>query len=256
MSRVALVTGGSRGIGFGIAKKLAQEGIDLAINGVRAESDAADSLAELRSFGVRVEYVPGNIGTSEGRKGIIQGLRDTFGKVDILVNNAGVAPKVRSDVFEISEEDYDYVVDINQKGTFFLTQAIAKWMAEAKQANPERLFTIITVTSVSAVMASIHRASYCMSKAAASIMSSVMAIKMAEFDIPVYEIRPGVIETDMIEAVRESYHKAVKSGFTLEQRMGMPEDIGKVAAALVRGDLPYSTGQIISVDGGMTVQRM
>jgi 3-oxoacyl-[acyl-carrier protein] reductase len=256
MSRVALVTGGSRGIGFGIAKKLAQEGINLAINGVRPESDAADSLAELRSFGVRVEYVPGNIGTSEGRKGIIQGLRDTFGKVDILVNNAGVAPKVRSDVFEISEEDYDYVVDINQKGTFFLTQAIAKWMAEAKQANPERLFTIITVTSVSAVMASIHRASYCMSKAAASIMSTVMAIKMAEFDIPVYEIRPGVIETDMIEAVRESYHKAVKNGFTLEQRMGMPEDIGKVAAALVRGDLPYSTGQIISVDGGMTVQRM
>ncbi|MFT4855147.1 MAG: 3-oxoacyl-[acyl-carrier protein] reductase [Algoriphagus sp.] len=256
MNRVALVTGGSRGIGFGIAKKLAQEGIDLAINGVRAESDADDSLAELRSFGVRVEYVQGDIGTSEGRKGILQGLRDTFGAIDILVNNAGVAPKVRSDVFEISEEDYDYVVDINQKGTFFLTQAIAKWMAEAKQANPERLFTIITVTSVSAVMASIHRASYCMSKAAASIMSTVMAIKMAEFDIPVYEIRPGVIETDMIEAVRESYHKAVKSGFTLEQRMGMPEDIGKVAAALVRGDLPYSTGQIISVDGGMTVQRM
>ncbi len=256
MNRVALVTGGSRGIGFGIAKKLAQDGIDLAINGVRAESDADDSLAELRSFGVRVEYVQGDIGTSEGRKGILQGLRDTFGAIDILVNNAGVAPKVRSDVFEISEEDYDYVVDINQKGTFFLTQAIAKWMAEAKQANPERLFTIITVTSVSAVMASIHRASYCMSKAAASIMSTVMAIKMAEFDIPVYEIRPGVIETDMIEAVRESYHKAVKSGFTLEQRMGMPEDIGKVAAALVRGDLPYSTGQIISVDGGMTVQRM
>jgi NAD(P)-dependent dehydrogenase (short-subunit alcohol dehydrogenase family) len=256
MNRVALVTGGSRGIGFGIAKKLAQEGIDLAINGVRSVEDAGGSLAELRAFGVRVEYLQGNIGTSEGRRGIVQGMRDTFGKIDILVNNAGVAPKVRSDVFEISEDDYDYVVDINQKGTFFLTQAIAKWMAEVKQANPERLFTIITITSVSAVMASIHRASYCMSKVAASMMSTVMAIKMAEFDIPVYEIRPGVIETDMIEAVRESYRKAVKSGFTLEQRMGMPEDIGKVAAALIRGDLPYSTGQIISVDGGMTVQRM
>jgi 3-oxoacyl-[acyl-carrier protein] reductase len=256
MSRVALITGGSRGIGFGIAKKLAQEGINLAINGVREELDAASNLAELRTFGVRVEYLQGNIGTTEGRNDIVQSMREKFGKVDILVNNAGVAPKVRSDVFEISEEDYDYVVDINQKGTFFLTQAIAKWMAEAKQANPERLFTIITITSVSAVMASIHRASYCMSKVAASMMSTVMAIKMAEFDIPVYEIRPGVIETDMIEAVRESYHKAVKSGFTLEQRMGIPEDIGKVAAALVRGDLPYSTGQIISVDGGMTVQRM
>jgi len=256
MSRVALITGGSRGIGFGIAKKLAQEGINLAINGVREELDAASNIDELRTFGVRVEYVQGNIGTTEGRNDIVQSMREKFGKVDILVNNAGVAPKVRSDVFEISEEDYDYVVDVNQKGTFFLTQAIAKWMAEAKQANPERLFTIITITSVSAVMASIHRASYCMSKVAASMMSTVMAIKMAEFDIPVYEIRPGVIETDMIEAVRESYHKAVKSGFTLEQRMGMPEDIGKVAAALVRGDLPYSTGQIISVDGGMTVQRM
>lgn len=256
MNRVALVTGGSRGIGFGIAKKLAQEGIDLAINGVRDESDAEESLASLRAFGIRVEYIQGNIGTTEGRKGILDGMRAKFGKIDILVNNAGVAPRVRSDIFDISEDDYDYVVDINQKGTFFLTQAIAKWMATEKEADPDRTFAIITVTSVSAVMASIMRASYCMSKVAASMMSTVLAIKMAEFGIPVYEIRPGVIETDMIEAVRDTYHKAVKSGFTLEPRMGMPEDIGKVAAALVRGDLPYSTGQIISVDGGMTVQRM
>ena len=256
MNQVALVTGGSRGIGFGIAKKLAQEGVHLAINGVRAESDAAENLAELRAFGVQVNYVQGNIGTTAGRASIIKGLQETFGKIDILVNNAGVAPRVRSDIFDISEEDYDYVVDVNQKGTFFLTQAIAKWMAEEKQANPDRSFAIITVTSVSAVVASVLRASYCMSKVAASMMSTVLAIKMAQFGIPVYEIRPGVIETDMIEAVRETYHQAVKSGFTLEPRMGQPEDIGKVVAALVRGDLPYSTGQIITVDGGLTVQRM
>ncbi len=256
MNRVALITGGSRGIGFGIAKKLALEGLDLGINGVREESDAAENLATLRALGIRVEYVQGNIGTSEGRKGIVQGMREKFGKIDVLVNNAGVAPRVRSDIFEISEEDYDYVVDINQKGTFFLTQEIAKWMAEAKLAEPSREFAIINVTSVSAIVASTKRASYCMSKSAASMMSTVLAVKMAEFNIPVYEIRPGVIETDMIEAVRETYHQAVKSGFTLEQRMGMPEDIGKVVATMVRGDLPYSTGQIISVDGGLTVQRM
>lgn len=256
MNRVALVTGGSRGIGLGIAKALAKEGLDLAINGVREEPQVAQTLTELRALGVRVVYLQGNIGTKEGRKQIIDGLREKYGRLDVLVNNAGVAPRTRCDVFEISEEDYDALMEINQKGTFFLTQEIAKWMADLKKASPDRQMSIVNITSVSAEIASVLRGSYCMSKAATSIMSTVFAIKMAEFGIPVYEIRPGVTETDMIEAVRETYHQGVKSGMTLEPRMGQPEDIGKVAAALIRGDLPYSTGQIISVDGGMNIKRM
>ncbi len=256
MNRVALVTGGSRGIGLGIAKALAKEGLDLAINGVREESKATKSLEELRSYGRRVVYLQGDISSKADRAKIVQGLRETFGQIHVLVNNAGVAPRTRCDLFEISEEDYDVLMDINQKGTFFLTQELAKWMSELKQTQPNSDFSMINITSVSAEIASILRGAYCMSKSALSMMSTVFAIKMAEFGIPVYEIRPGVIETDMIEAVRETYHKNVKSGMTLEPRMGQPEDIGKVVAALVRGDLPYSTGQIISVDGGMNIKRM
>lgn len=256
MSRVALVTGGSRGIGLGIARKLAEAGINLAINGVREESDVREALKELKEFGVRVEYLQGNIASSEDRKTIVEGLLAKFGKIDILVNNAGVAPRTRSDFFDVTEEDYDHLMEINQKGTFFLTQAIAKWMADLKKASPESEISIITITSISSTVASTTRASYCMSKSALSMLSKVLAVKMAEFDIPVYEIRPGVIETDMIEKVRETYHQGVKNGMTLERRMGVPEDIGKVVTALVKGDLPYSTGQVICVDGGMTIARM
>jgi NAD(P)-dependent dehydrogenase (short-subunit alcohol dehydrogenase family) len=256
MSKVALVTGGSRGIGLGIAKALAKEGYNLAINGVREESQTMRTLEEIRTLGVRVEYLQGNIALKNDREEIISGLRRKFGKIDVLVNNAGVAPRTRCDVFDISEEDYDVLMDINQKGTFFLTQEIAKWMSELKISSPHSELSIVNITSVSAEIASVMRGAYCMSKSASSMMSTVFAIKMAEFGIPVYEIRPGVIETDMIEAVRDTYHQNVKNGMTLEPRMGQPEDIGKVVAALVRGDLPYSTGQIISVDGGMNIKRM
>ncbi|REG81707.1 3-ketoacyl-ACP reductase [Algoriphagus antarcticus] len=256
MSRVALITGGSRGIGLGIAKKLAEEGFNLAINGVREEASVREALESLRSLGARVEYLQGNIASREDRESIISGLIAKFGKIDVLVNNAGVAPRTRSDIFDITEEDFDHLMDINLRGTFFLTQAIAKWMAELKMNKPDSDISIVTITSISAEVASTTRASYCMSKSALSMLSKVLAVKMAEFGIPVYEIRPGVIETDMIEKVRETYHQGVKNGMTLEPRMGVPEDIGKVVAALVKGDLPYSTGQVISVDGGMTIARM
>ena len=256
MRRVALITGGSRGIGLGIARKLASEGYDLAINGVREEGSISAALEELRSLGVRVEYLQGNIASGDDRDSILSGLKSKFGKIDVLVNNAGVAPRTRSDIFDITEEDFDHLMDINLRGTFFLTQAIAKWMAELKKEKPESEISIVTITSISAKVASTTRASYCMSKSALSMLSKVLAVKMAEFGIPVYEVRPGVIETDMIEKVRETYHHGVKNGMTLEPRMGVPEDIGKVVTALVKGDLPYSTGQIISVDGGMTIARM
>ena len=256
MRKVALITGGTRGIGLGIAKKLAEEGIDLALNGVRPESDVLDVLEALHKSGVRVAYFPGNIALKADRDSILSGVKEKFGWLNFLVDNAGVAPRVRADVLDVAEEDFDHLMDINLKGTFFLTQAFANWMAEIRKSDPEIPLSIVSITSVSAVLASTNRAAYCMAKAGLSMMSKVMAVRLAEFNIPVYEIQPGVIETDMTEKVKNIYQERIENGLTLEKRMGQPEDIGKVVAALLRGDLPYATGQIIRVDGGMMVGRL
>jgi 3-oxoacyl-[acyl-carrier protein] reductase len=256
MKNVALITGGTRGIGLGIAKKLAEEGMDLALNGVRAEVEVVEVLEELRKSGVRVEYFPGNIAESQDRDSILTGIKEKFGRINFLVNNAGVAPRVRADVLEVKEEDFDHLMNINMKGTFFLTQAMANWMKELKAMNSGGSFSIVTVTSVSARLASINRVAYCMAKSGLSMMNQVFAVKMAEFGIPVYEIQPGVIETDMTEKVKELYLERVEQGLTLEPRLGQPEDIGKAVAALLRGDFPYATGQIITLDGGITIGRL
>jgi 3-oxoacyl-[acyl-carrier protein] reductase len=256
MRNVALITGGTRGIGLGIAKKLAQEGIDLALNGVRSESEVTNVLEELRKSGVRAEYFSGNIAEKSDRKSILNGVKEKFGTINFLVNNAGVAPRVRADILEVAEEDFDHLMDINMKGTFFLTQAFANWMAEIRKSDAETPLSIVSITSVSAVLASTNRAAYCMAKAGLSMMSKVLAVRLAEFNIPVYEIQPGVIETDMTEKVKTIYQERIENGLTLEKRMGKPEDIGKVVAALLRGDLPYSTGQILRIEGGMMVGRL
>jgi len=256
MRKTALITGGTRGIGLGIAKKLAHEGIDLALNGVRPESDVQEVLDELRQLGVRVEYFPGNIAEKADREIILNGVKAKFGVLNFLINNAGVAPRVRADVLEVAEEDFDHLMDINLRGTFFLTQAFANWMVDLKKADASSDFSIVTITSVSARLASTNRAAYCMAKAGLSMMSQVFAVKLAEFGVPVFEIQPGVIETDMTEKVKEIYQERIQKGLTLEPRMGKPEDIGKIVASLIRGDLSYATGQIIAVDGGMMLGRL
>lgn len=256
MRKTALITGGTRGIGLGIAKKLAHEGIDLALNGVRPESDVQEVLDELRQLGVRVEYFPGNIAEKADRECILKDVKAKFGVLNFLINNAGVAPRVRADVLEVAEEDFDHLMDINLRGTFFLTQAFANWMVDLKKADASSDFSIVTITSVSARLASTNRAAYCMAKAGLSMMSQVFAVKLAEFGVPVFEIQPGVIETDMTEKVKEIYQERIQKGLTLEPRMGKPEDIGKIVASLIRGDLSYATGQIIAVDGGMMVGRL
>lgn len=256
MRNVAIITGGTRGIGLGIAKNLAKEGIDLALNGVRPESEVFSVLDELRKSGIRVEYFSGNIAEKADRERIVIGVKEKFGKINFLVNNAGVAPRVRADVMEVAEKDFDHVMDINLKGTFFLTQAFANWMAEIRKSDSEIPLSIVSITSVSAVLASTNRAAYCMAKAGLSMMSKVLAVRLADFTIPVYEIQPGVIETDMTQKVKSIYQERIENGLTLEKRMGQPEDIGKVVAALLRGDLPYATGQILRIEGGMMVGRL
>jgi NAD(P)-dependent dehydrogenase (short-subunit alcohol dehydrogenase family) len=256
MKKTALITGGSRGIGFGIAKALANEGYNLAINGVRDEEGAAAALEELRQLGAEVLYCQGNVAVEEDRAAIVEKAYAVFGNINLLVNNAGIAPRVRMDILETTPENYQEVLKTNLEGPFFLTQAIAKKMAHAKQNNHAFDAAIIFVTSISATVASINRGEYCISKAGLAMTNLLFAVRMAEFNIPVYEIRPGIIATDMTAKVQEKYDNMFKNGIALQPRWGTPEDVGKAVASLTRGDFPYSTGQVIGVDGGMLIDRL
>ncbi len=255
-ARAALVTGGSRGIGLGIAEHLARDGFDLAINGMREEAAVAEVLTHLRSFGGQVLYCRGDIGDGNARGAILDAIRKKFGRLDVLVNNAGVAPKERKDILEATEESFDYVVGINLKGPYFLTQAGARWMIEQKRADPAFQACVINVGSISATIASVNRGEYCLAKAGIGMATLLWAARLGEFDIPVYEIRPGITKTDMTSGVTEKYDKLIADGLCVQKRWGLPADIGKAAAALARGDFPYSTGQVIHVDGGLTIPRL
>ena len=262
MSKVALVTGGSRGIGFGIAEKLAAEKWDIVINGVREESAVAEPLAKLRAMGVKVGYARGDVGSAEGRAAIVKATKEFLAlnsqrsALNLLVNNAGVAPKVRADLLETSEESYDYVVNTNLRGVFFLTQAFARDMVAAKKADPKFAAYIISITSISATVVSINRGEYCIAKAGLSMMSQLFAARLGADGIPVYEVRPGVIKTDMTAGVTEKYDKLIAGGLNIQPRWGYPDDVGKAVASLARGDFPFSTGQVVMVDGGLVVPRL
>lgn len=256
MRQIALITGGTRGIGYGIAEAFARKGYDLAINGVRAENEVKEVLRALQNYKVDVIYCQGDIGNSEDRNKIITKAFDHFRIIDVLVNNAGVAPRTRKDILELTEEDFDYMININLKGTYFFTQEVARRMIAEKKNNAHYEACIISITSISAEVASLNRGEYCMSKAALAMMTKLFAVRMSELQIPVYEVRPGLIETDMTSGVKEKYEKLISDGLTLEKRMGQPEDIGKVVVALAKGDIPYATGQVITPDGGMGVRRL
>ena len=260
MTKIALITGGSRGIGFGIAEKLAAEKWDLIINGVRPEDAVTEPLAQLRSHGIRVGYARGDVGSIEGRNGIVAAARafvgTSGGAINLLVNNAGVAPKVRADLLETSEESYDFVVDTNLKGVFFLTQAIAREMVAAKKADASFGGAIVNITSISATVISINRGEYCIAKAGLSMLTQLFAVRLGSEGIPVYEVRPGVIKTDMTAGVTEKYDKLIAGGLCVQPRWGFPDDVGLAVAALARGDFPYSTGQVIMVDGGLVLPRL
>ncbi|MDP1581678.1 MAG: 3-ketoacyl-ACP reductase [Candidatus Didemnitutus sp.] len=258
MSKVALVTGGSRGIGFGIAEKLAAEKWDIVINGVRPEEAVAEPLAQLRAMGVRAGYARGDVGSAAGRAAIVAATyASTGGKaINLLVNNAGVAPKVRADLLETSEESYDFVVDTNLKGVFFLTQAFARDMVAAKKADASFTGAIVNITSISATVVSINRGEYCIAKAGLSMLSQLFATRLGPAGIPVYEVRPGVIKTDMTAGVTDKYDQLIAGGLCVQPRWGFPDDIGRSVAALARGDFPFSTGQVIMVDGGLTIPRL
>ena len=255
MRPVALVTGGTRGIGLAVARALAGEGFDLALCGRREEAQVAQVLAELRAEGGEARYFRADIGSSDDRVRLVARVRSSFKRLHLLVNNAGVAPEVRADLLESGEDSFDRLISINLKGPYFLTQAVARWMTEQKE-QPDYRGAIVFVTSVSAAAASPNRGEYCVSKAGLAMAARLFAVRLAGAGIPVYEVRPGVIRTDMTAAVAGAYDRLIGEGLIPQGRWGEPEDVGRVVAALARGDAAYSTGAVITVDGGLTIPRL
>lgn len=256
MAKTALITGAGRGIGYGIATALANEGANIAILDLLPEEAVQDNMKKLEDLGVGVLYCRGDVTSSADRQAAMDAVKEKFGALNILVNNAGVAPKVRADILEATEESYEWVMKINLQGPYFLTQLAANWMVELKKADPAFDACIVNISSVSATVASPSRGEYCISKAGISMATSLWACRLGEFDIPVYEVRPGVIKTDMTAVVTEKYDKLIAEGLCRQRRWGYPEDIGKAVAMMARGDIAYSTGQVIMVDGGMTVPEL
>jgi 3-oxoacyl-[acyl-carrier protein] reductase len=254
--KVAFITGGSRGIGLGIAEHLAKAGFNLAINGMRPEEAVKDVMINLARIGAEVIYCQGDIASADDRKAMIEKIKTHYGSLHVLVNNAGVAPKERNDILEATEESFDYVISTNLKGTYFLTQAVANWMIELKAKDFTFGSCIINVSSISATVASVNRGEYCLSKAGLSMATQLFAVRLGEYNIPVYEVRPGVIKTDMTAGVTAKYDQLIENGLCVQKRWGFPDDVGKAVAALAKGDFPYSTGQVLMVDGGMTLARL
>ena len=254
--KVALVTGAGRGIGLSIAKCLAGEQFDIVVGDVLEESVVAAALQEVASRGAAVLYCRADVGNPADRERMVNDVRARFGRLNMLVNNAGVAPRVRADILDATEESFDRVMGINLKGPYFLTQRVANWMVEQKKADAGFAGCIANISSVSATVASPSRGEYCISKAGVSMATQLWAARLGEFGIPVYEIRPGIISTDMTATVREKYDRLIEGGLLVQARWGTPEDVGRAVAMLARGDLAYSTGQVIMVDGGLALGRL
>ncbi|MBA4849613.1 3-ketoacyl-ACP reductase [Emticicia sp. BO119] len=256
MRKVAFITGGSRGIGLGIAEHLAKAGFNLAINGMRPEDAVKEIMINLSRLGAEVIYCQGDIASAEDRKIMLQQIKAHYGHLHVLVNNAGVAPKQRNDILDATEESFDFVISTNLKGTYFLTQAVANWMIEQRNKDLTFCGCIINVSSISATVASVNRGEYCLSKAGLSMATQLFAVRLGEYNIPVYEVRPGVIKTDMTAGVTAKYDQLIENGLCVQKRWGFPDDVGKAVTALAKGDFPYSTGQVLMVDGGMTLARL
>lgn len=254
--RVALVTGGTRGIGLAIARRLAQESFDLAVCGVRPPEAVVKPLSDLEALGTGVLYVPCDVGEREQRARLVEAVRERFGRLHVLVNNAAVAPVERRDILEATEESFERVLAVNLRGPYFLAQAAARWMIEQKRHDRAFAGCIVNIGSISATVASTNRGEYCVAKAGLGMVTSLWAARLGEFDIPVYEVRPGVVRTDMTAGVTRKYDRLIAGGLLVQPRWGEPDDVGRAVAMLARGDLAYSTGQVLSVDGGLGVQRL
>lgn len=258
---VAFITGASRGIGRGIALELAKTGYDVAGNSRSFEPhNSASGIFEVKQrieeLGASFLPLQGDVSSFDDQERMLQLILESFGRIDLLVNNAGVAPEKRLDVLESTAASYDRVLDINLRAPFFLTQKVARQMIAQLDENQEIRPSIIFVTSISAYVSSPSRAEYCLSKAGLSMAAAIFADRLSEHGINVYEIRPGIIKTDMTSAVEAEYDKLIGEGLIPQRRWGLPEDVGKAVAALAGGSFSYSTGMVIEVSGGMNLRRL
>lgn len=257
----ALVTGASRGIGRAVALALAREGYDIAGNATGYHpDDPSRGLAKTdvlcREAGVSFLPLPGDVADLDGHEALVRAAVERFGSIDLLVNNAGVAPLQRRDFMDTTPESYDRVMGINLRGPFFLTQLVARHMVEAGTGHAPPLPAIIFITSISADTSSPDRGEYCISKAGLSMLARICAHGLASRGIMVYEVRPGVIRTDMTSGVQEKYDALIAQGLIPQDRWGEPEDVARAVAALARGDFAYSTGSVFEVSGGMNIKRL
>ncbi len=251
--KVALVTGGRRGIGRGIAVALAEAGFDLVINDIVEDDETGRTLALLAERGCTARSVAADISDVGAHQYLLDAVYGAFGRLDCLVNNAGVMC-VRGDLLEATPEDFDRVIGVNLRGTFFLTQAAARRMIAAEPSRPGR--TIVTISSANSVMVSPEKSSYCISKSALTMVVQMFGVRLAESGITCFEIRPGFIRTEMTAPVRDRFTEMIEAGATPIRRWGEPEDVGRTVANLATGALPYSVGQPIHVDGGLLVHRL
>jgi len=256
MQKVAIVTGGSRGIGRGICLGLAAQGWSLVVN-YRGHAVAAQETAgRVEAAGGQALVVQADIGAADDRQRLVQETLTRLGRIDLLVNNAGMAPRVRRDVLETTETSYDEVMAVNLKGPFFLTQQVAKAMIAQNEQEPAGRPIIINIGSISAYTSSPSRGEYCLSKAGMGMMTALFADRLAAHGINVYEIRPGIIATDMTSGVKARYDALIDDGLTPIRRWGQPEDIAAAVVALAEGAFPFSTGEVFNVDGGFHMRRL
>jgi 3-oxoacyl-[acyl-carrier protein] reductase len=253
MTRVALITGGTRGIGLGIARALAADGWRLALCGIRP---AISVIKILEGFEGHAEYFQSDISSTADRRRLVDAVHDRYGTLNALVNNAGRAPRVRADLLEAREQSFEELIRTNLQGPYFLTQAIASRMIAARADNPSMPMAVVFITSVSAEMASINRGDYCVSKAGLSMTVKLFAVRLAPEGIPVFEVRPGIIATDMTAGVKDAYDARIAAGLIPDGRWGQPADVGRTVAALLRPDVSYATGSVIHVDGGLGIPRL
>lgn len=255
MSKVALITGGARGIGLGIARELATSGWSLMLNGIRPKAEIQNVLEELTELGIEVDYCAANVGVAEDRARLIEATRQRFNRLDALINNAGITSPGRKDILDADEAAFDTVVNVNLKGPFFLTKLAAPLLIQSAE-NAAVRGSVVFVSSISAEYVSVNRGDYCLTKAALGMATKLWATRLAEFGIDVYEVRPGVIRSDMTSGVTEKYDRLIADGLTIERRWGETKDVGLAVRALVEKQIPYATGQVLKIDGGMTIHSL
>jgi NAD(P)-dependent dehydrogenase (short-subunit alcohol dehydrogenase family) len=254
--KVALVTGGARGIGLGVALKLADAGFSLAISGRRPLEDVQPALDQIRKHSADSVYIQADVSNGADRARLLLAIEESLGRLDVLVNNAGIAPRVRADILEAREDSFDELIATNLKGPYFLTQSVAAWMIRQHASDAQAHRAIINISSVSATVASVNRGDYCISKAGIAMATRLWAARLAEHGIGVYEVRPGIIESDMTAGVRDKYDALIEAGLLLEKRWGTPADVGSAVCLLAKGELSYATGSVLVVDGGLTLPRL